>query len=65
MTLPTGAVTFLFTDVEASTRLLVGDAAAYPAVVTVQRAVSVDARAAIEAAATAQRPLAAHLKEGS
>jgi class 3 adenylate cyclase len=39
MTLPTGTVTFLFTDIEASTRLLTRDPDAYPAVVAAQRAV--------------------------
>ena len=39
MTLPTGTVTFLFTDIEASTRLLARDPDAYPAVVATQRAV--------------------------
>lgn len=43
MTLPTGTVTFLFTDIEASTRLLVSDPAAYPAVVAAHRAVIADA----------------------
>ncbi|HSK92282.1 MAG TPA: adenylate/guanylate cyclase domain-containing protein [Euzebyales bacterium] len=39
MTLPTGTVTFLFTDIEASTRLLTRDPERYPAVVAAQRAV--------------------------
>ena len=43
MTLPTGTVTFLFTDIEASTRLLTRDPDAYPAVVAGQRAVIADA----------------------
>jgi len=83
MTLPTGTVTFLFTDVEASTQLLTRDPHAYPAVVAAQRGVIadaanehggvvfgyegdacfvvfVDAAAAIDAAAAAQRSLAGH-----
>jgi len=43
MTLPTGTVTFLFTDIEASTRLLTRDPHAYPAVVAAQRDVIADA----------------------
>ena len=39
MTLPTGTVTFIFTDIEASTRLLTRDPDAYPSVVAAQRAV--------------------------
>ncbi|HSJ44440.1 MAG TPA: NB-ARC domain-containing protein [Euzebyales bacterium] len=39
MTLPTGTVTFLFTDIEASTRLVTSDPDAYPAVIAAQRAV--------------------------
>jgi predicted ATPase len=81
MTLPTGTVTFLFTDIEASTRLLTRDPHAYPAIVVAQRTliadaanehggvvfgyegdacfvVFVDAAAAIDAAAAAQRSLA-------
>jgi class 3 adenylate cyclase len=41
--LPTGTVTFLFTDIEASTRLLTRDPHGYPAVVAEQRAVIADA----------------------
>ena len=41
MTLPTGTVTFLFTDIEASTRLLTRDPERYPAVVAKQRTVIV------------------------
>jgi predicted ATPase/class 3 adenylate cyclase len=43
MTPPTGTVTFLFTDIEASTRLLTRDPDAYPAVVATQRAVIANA----------------------
>ena len=43
MTLPTGTVTFLFTDIEASTRLLTRDPERYPAVVAAQRAVIANA----------------------
>ncbi len=39
MRLPTGTVTFLFTDIEASTWLLTSDPVAYPTVVAAQRAV--------------------------
>jgi predicted ATPase/class 3 adenylate cyclase len=43
MELPRGTVTFLFTDIEASTRLLTSDPAGYPAVVAAQRALIRDA----------------------
>ncbi|HEX6257576.1 MAG TPA: adenylate/guanylate cyclase domain-containing protein [Euzebyales bacterium] len=46
MTLPTGTVTFLFTDIEASTQLLTRDPGAYPAIVAAQR--TLIARAARE-----------------
>ena len=39
MTLPTGTVTFVFTDVEASTRLLARDPDGYPAIIATQRGV--------------------------